>query len=110
MDEYIEREVVIRMLEAKADMCAASGYDAAFQNAAKMVKLIPEANVAPVVHAQWQHREGDYAVARCDRCKQHFDTTWNGVTAKEYFVKFAKAYKYCPNCGAKMDGGVEDEV
>ncbi len=38
-------------------------------------------------HGRW--REGAYAGYRCSECR----TTWDAQT------------NYCPNCGAKMDGG-----
>lgn len=58
------------------------------------------ADVAPVVHGGWkQDYFFDEPVTRCSACE----------------VGFAKGHKaerfpYCPHCGAKMDGGVDNET
>lgn len=52
-------------------------------------------DVAPVVHGRWNIMDG-YKVRRaCSVC---------GWDVPEY----GKFYSYCPNCGAKMDGGDGD--
>ena len=59
----------------------------------KDVDAIPAADVAPVRHGEWEIVVGsngkEYMVCTCCRVSQ--DLT--GV------------FTYCPNCGAKMDGG-----
>lgn len=51
------------------------------------------ANVAPVVHGEWELLDGiEPRRYGCSLCKC---LSWYGT------------YNYCPNCGAKMDGGVE---
>lgn len=64
---------------------------------------IPAADVAPVRHGHWIG-EGDgyadgalvYDVWHCSECDYCID---DGTDAPELLPKF------CPNCGAKMDGG-----
>lgn len=51
---------------------------------------IPAADVAPVRHGRWV--DIDYEFAQCSLCKYPVYAAWN-------------ATNYCPNCGAKMDGG-----
>lgn len=66
--------------------------------------LVPAADVAEVVHGQWQG-EGDgyadgalvYDVWVCSNCGHYID---DGTDDPECLPN------YCPNCGAKMDGGV----
>lgn len=54
---------------------------------------IPAADVAPVVHGRWIKTDhgNDTLLASCSQCNYPVDW-WRGKT------------KYCPNCGAKMDG------
>lgn len=56
-----------------------------------VVKSVPAADVAPVVHGQWLDNE-DYMF--CSIC----GIQWN------YCDNDTKTFNYCPNCGAKMDG------
>jgi hypothetical protein len=69
---------------------------------AKHIETLPTADVAPVVHGWWESVDSSYwrwtssgAVSvshityRCGRCGR-------GTVVKT---------SYCPNCGAKMDGG-----
>ena len=65
------------------------------------LRTAPAADVAPVVHGAWAlYPRAHYY--KCNKCK--------------YTVPYRKAvprngkreYHYCPNCGAKMDGGAED--
>ena len=58
--------------------------------------LIPAADVAPVVHGRWeQDADGDWYCTNCDEvvaiCESGRERTYRKP--------------YCPNCGAKMDGG-----
>lgn len=53
----------------------------------------PAADVAPVVHGRWNVIEGrrlDNTI--CSNCGRRFQA-------------YYEAYSFCPNCGAKMDGG-----
>ena len=60
----------------------------------KDVDAIPAADVAPVQHGRWEWDTED--IYRCSNCaeKSH---------VKE--VMGHPEWDYCPNCGAKMDGG-----
>lgn len=61
------------------------------------VDCFQPADVAPVVHGRWDIMDG-YKVRRaCSVC---------GWDVPEY----GKFYSYCPNCGAKMDGGDNNEA
>ena len=57
----------------------------------------PAADVAPVVHGRWEYTPQTFntlGLIRCPFCKWwSFDKSIDGI------------YKYCPSCGAKMDGG-----
>ena len=83
-DEYISREAAIGAVKhAWAKGLEPSQY----------IEILPAADVAEVVHGEWEIVVGsngkEYMVCTCCRVSQ--DLT--GV------------FTYCPNCGAKMDGG-----
>ena len=86
MDEYIEREA-IRDALYDADAITMSGV--------KILNQFPAADVAPVRHGRWMNANS--------RPK----TYWRRCTAcggLAYFCGIGCSYKYCPNCGARMDG------
>lgn len=104
MSECITRE---RALEILNDIggCGAepgsytAGWDEAINAAYEAIQDEPAADVAPVVHGHWTlERDPDdgnkpvcYHCSVCDSDGCH--------------TSIRIAYKYCPNCGAKMDGG-----
>lgn len=101
MDEYIERTAVFEQFDnADADVCETDdfgGVDYGFgmKNIKELINAIPAADVAPVVHGVWVcvHKIDPISGYRCSKCRRRvgFDIT-----------------PYCPNCGAKMDGGDND--
>lgn len=58
-------------------------------------------------HGEWLNLTGDWRIAECSSCGQFYTISHNGQSKKKWFDGFCKAHKYCPNCGAKMDGGKE---
>ena len=66
---------------------------------ASEIAEIPAADVAAVVHGRWIYK-GEYAV--CTECGGRSGTQYDGVEPIPLMTQF------CPNCGAKMDGGVDD--
>ena len=59
----------------------------------------PTEDVTPVIHAHWEkpnNRKKTY-MRRCSNC--------HGIA---YYCGKGN-YQYCPNCNAKMDGGVIDD-
>ena len=85
MTEYIEREKVLSKA-APVEGCFSdmiSVYD---------VAMLPAVDVAPVVHGRWIMHDDEFGLTcECSVC--HIETMGDG--------------NYCPNCGAKMDGGTE---
>ena len=89
MAEYIERTALRDALYAD---------DAITMQGVKILNQFPAADVAPVVHGKWifksrWHDSIDENL--CSKCGQLV------TTAAE------KQMDYCPNCGARMDGGAE---
>ena len=60
-------------------------------------------DVAPVVHGKWINALGNYQVAECSNCKKWFEPCPEEKPRKDFFECFCEDYKFCPNCGAKMD-------
>ena len=104
MAEYIEREALIAHIKDVptwlihgADDNGMYGiptkYPDGMFDAADVVSSIenaPAADVAPVVHAKWE-----------------FDKLWyhlNCSNCRGFVQGNCDDYKFCPNCGARMDG------
>ena len=97
MGEYIEREAAKRAL---ADSDVVPKYKADNRPVTdKIIDDIPAADVAPVVHGRW---DGD----TCTACKLPWK--YNMVQDADDWGYFDPMPDYCPNCGAKMDGGAEN--
>ena len=90
MTEYIKREDALSKLYHDGEwVCdARSVYDA--------LEAIPKEDVAPVVHGQWKPTEYPF-MAECENCSEC-----------GYRTVFGSGWNYCPDCGAKMDGGADD--
>lgn len=89
MVEYIQRETLLERAE----------YDNNYRLIipAEAIKAAPAADVVPVVHGRWgtgrfNMETGNYE-EQCTRCRNF---------SKEY------GKPYCPNCGAKLDGGADN--
>ncbi len=103
MDEYIKREAAVAVCDEqykeclrKSDFCG----DTVAWNICADIKAIPAADVAPVVHGCFEpcfDENGNWrqGFAKCSNC------------GKEYYAQVINHFGYCPNCGAKMDGGKE---
>ena len=97
MAEYIEREA-LRDALYDADAITMSGV--------KILNQFPAADVAPVRHGKWISltecaNEGVY----CSICKKKVwksDYAWCSKKSRNKLRS-----NYCPNCGAKMDGGAD---
>ena len=95
-DEYIRRSDALKGVELF--QCGWAEIEAVQTD---YIERLPAADVAPVVHEKWlldrwprwPHRE-------CSRCKIMIPRT------KEVPDQY---WQYCPNCGARMDGGNEGE-
>ena len=94
MAEYIERERAMQI-----------AFTSPFFSNALMeeIKVIPAADVAPVVHGRWLNFYNDFSCAECDRCGTTFEVT-DSESNEGLWNAFKLSYNYCPNCGAKMDG------
>lgn len=92
MAEYIEREAVFKIVTDMICDCKVTHKGRAIR---RNIKQLPVADVVEVRHGEWIDSETNEG-AVCSLCKSFFDSYY-GFFADEQF-------KYCPNCGAKMDG------
>ena len=101
MAEYIEREALMRRIKeihcAECDSyhgvrCRACWVD----DTLDYIDSEPAADVAPVRHGRWEKQSGLYSCSECGMTCP-YDVQADVI---EYW-----ACNYCPNCGAKMDGG-----
>lgn len=102
--EYIEREAVMKIIDDYG--CTHGGtlgyHSGAVDVVGSAIYKLPAADVAPVVHGEWIPIS-DGAWAECSECGEACDVSDNGGMSA--FELFCDCYKYCPTCGAKMDGG-----
>lgn len=92
--EYIERGALIDSF----DNCYYLYNSAVRETVRQALKNAPAADVAPVVHGEWLETN-DKNKKKCSRCRViHLIAQYP-----------AGNIDYCPNCGAKMDGGNEND-
>ena len=121
MAEYIEREALEVALNHRLNFLMAENgeydhYTSGFDEAVTRVENFPAADVAPVRHGRWiikhKHRGGFHRYTGIDDMgEQHtitvderveYDDRYCSECGKQSADNFLT---YCPNCGAKMDGG-----
>lgn len=104
MAEYIKRDAAIREIEQinPVDYGAMWDYEAhhwageCLRDCKEAIDSIPTADVAPVVHGRWSD-------AGFGELPKHAPYGWACSACGG--ISFNNEYIYCPNCGAKMDGG-----
>lgn len=97
MSEYINRGTAF---DAVTDLAGKdstrSAYEAVWKSA-RALKKIPAADVAPVVHGRWENGNPICPVCGEDKFKDLDADIWCDWQPD-----------FCPNCGAKMDGGADN--
>ena len=73
--------------DMKCDYCDTADY-------IYMIKDMPAADVAPVRHGRWVEKE-----------KYTFGIMYDCSLCENRILDNGHPWNYCPNCGAKMDGG-----
>ena len=101
MAEYIDREELLT-----------HQYNASHSSWPQLAEMVvgvedvedaPAADVAPVVHGRWEDSTDEWFgtdVYTCSKCRESYVLVEG--TPKQ------NLWHYCPNCGAKMDGGDGD--
>ena len=114
MDEYIDKSALYekitqleelarnRYLDTPSNSPCYSRYMAQFNERTAFKHIIADfssADVAPVVHGQWI----EYTKVIIPEPYNKWEQAWK--CSECGFDDGFAAYNYCPNCGAKMDGG-----
>ena len=82
MAEYIERLAAIESLHVALD------------SAINALRNAPSSDFAPVVHGRWIEQE-----------KYNFGVMYDCSICGDRILDNGHSWNYCPNCGARMDGG-----
>ena len=95
MAEYIEREAALHAILGEP---TESHYPSWY---AERIKALPAADVVPVVHGRWDESKEHFYLN--NGCKE-----WINFYCSECDAPNNSPTDYCPNCGAKMDGGEDN--
>lgn len=98
MSDYIEREALLHKIR----------WASAVEECVMSVRKMPAADVALVVHARWEWFDGDTGTPltgyerewgwKCSHCGEELPDDYDDPDNSPTF-------RFCFNCGAKMDGG-----
>lgn len=104
MAEYIDKEFVIDTIEELKSKSLPKAL--LFDHLKKVIEIFPTEDFAPVKHGHWVYNQNghDWGLGawECSLCH----SVNNNLPIDKRFSPYVYAgSKYCPNCGAKMDGG-----
>lgn len=110
LKRYVEREKVLEILKLKRINTRSVEVSDNIQECINRVKHIENADVIEIKHGEWvvnawngkgwviiPYKQGQHTEPFCSCCKE---TAMRGSRSGDYEIS-----NYCPNCGAKMDGG-----
>lgn len=98
MAEYIEREAAVKIVEkySLANGSVLGRHSGLADCITSEIAALPAADIAPVVHGRWI--QVDSTKCRCSHC--------DIIALIALYPHGDK--NFCPNCGAKMDGGADN--
>lgn len=105
MARYIDADKVLLELQ-KFSLDTSNPYGVGYSDCLTAVEDVlneaPTADVEEVKHGEWIEKEEVYGDVyyTCSNCNNDW-TTIDGTPQQNFM-------NYCPNCGAKMDGGKEE--
>lgn len=98
MAEYIKRSYIRKM--AMFEMAYTMETEADATVVLRMIEDAPTADVAQIKHGVWEKTDSAYLL-RCSACHDcYIDEDWLD----------GKKWNFCPECGAKMNGGDDDAI
>ena len=97
-DEYIRRDTALRAVTKRYGACRSPAQNRLLDEIRNEIRGAPAADVAEVVHGQW------YMLDDCANAGVYCSACGRRVQREEFAYKKLRS-KYCPHCGAKMDGG-----
>ena len=87
MSDYIKREDAIKELKRAHKKVLGYAEEKTLTLAEEIIEDIPSADIEPVRHGWWKHKNNIYGAVYCSECD--YELTMNNTN-------------YCPNCGARM--------
>lgn len=101
MTEYIERDALLDDISAAVKHRGMG--EIIGKTLMRYVNRQPAADVVPVVHGRWIH-------SRYEDCSEQFELMKCSQCNHEAYATalYVRGGNYCPNCGAKMDGGADN--
>ena len=97
--EYIAREALLEQLKAMESYNTSPMYRRGYDDCVEAILKAPAADVAPVVHGRWIEKT-------VPECCRYFECSNCGAHENRHTA--IKGY-YCWRCGAKMDGGADND-
>lgn len=116
MDEYIKRAAIMEF-PIRKDHCdkerANEHFIFGIESVLEYVQNLPAADVAPVVHGRWVAQcvvetDGGWTLEDAPYNEYQHSNPICSICRKTALLDGGEDYvasPYCPNCGARMDGG-----
>ena len=104
MTDYIRRKNALYAIQRQRGATRSPAQNRLLDLLRADIVRAPAADVAEVVHGEWLRSDDDWnslTTIQCSICGEE----WCFETDDDVSLL---NYKYCPNCGAKMDGGNDD--
>lgn len=96
MAEYIDRKA-LGIGKCNPDIFEDKGYANGWNSAIKIIEEAPTVDVEPVKHGKWKE------ITTHNSCTYDYD-----CVCSECKISGHPLYNYCQNCGARMDGEIND--
>lgn len=111
MAEYIERAVAVKAVLRERKPTNSVAQNRMLSIIQRDLLTMPAADVAPVVHGHWiceWDQESGTTTITCSQCK--CNRVMKGCYVSTDGTALWDEENYCPDCGAKMDGGADHDT